>query len=138
MGGGGDAMTHCLVAAHALRPAGRSVGNASAKGLLRGADPGLGDARRSRPKPAQASLTRACRGKTVGGGGPASHRRAAACGERCGANESAGARTGTDHASRAKSSRREPRADRRPGAKLRRSRHEACGDAGTEDAQAEK
>ena len=138
MGGGGDAMAHCLVAAHALRPVGRPVGSASAKVLCGCADPGLGDARHSGPNPAQAGLTRARRGEAVGGGGPASHRSAAARGERRGANKSAGTRTGADHARRAESGRRESRADRRAGAELRRSRNEPRRDAGTEDAEAQK
>jgi hypothetical protein len=68
VGGGGDAMAHGLVAAHALRPGGWLAGSASAKGLCGGADPGLGDARHAGPNPAQARLTGACRGEPIGGG----------------------------------------------------------------------
>ena len=131
-------MAHGLVAVHALRPFGRPAGSTSAKGLFRGADPGLGDARHSGPNPAQAGLTRACRGEAVGGGRATRHRSATARGERRGANKSAGTRTRANYTCRAEFGRREPRANRRAGAKLRRSRNEARRNAGTVNAQAEK
>ena len=131
-------MAHGLIAAHALRPVGRTAGSASAKGLRGCPEPGLGDAGYSGPNPAQAGLTGARRGKAVGGGGPTSHRRASARGERCGAHKSASARTGPNHARRAESGRRESCAHGRASTKLRRSRNEARRNAGTEDAQAEK
>ena len=111
---------------------------ASAKGLRGSADPGLGDARQSGADPAQAGLTGACRGETIGGGGPASHCSTATRRKRCGANEGAGSSTCAHKTRRAETGRREPRADGRTGAKLRRTGDEACGDAGTEDAEAKK
>ena len=102
------------------------------KGCAAAPIPGLGDTHHSGPETAQAGLTRACRGEPIGRS--SSHRSAAARGERRGANQSAGARTGTDHTRRAESGRREPRA----GAELRRSRDKPRRDAGTEDAEAQK